>query len=124
MPKLRQEVKQERTKSFAAEACYMQLLEIVKDLTARVEVLEQTAQRRHSGVSIQKVEPLEVMPEKQETREWGTEAEKLQCMINAVKILPPNMIKDGRHSTENVNAICPFKVTEDLMDLLYSNFSH
>lgn len=46
--------------------------------------------------------------------------DKLQSMRNAVMILPPNMVVDGRQTRENISAICGFKVTEEQWDLLYS----
>lgn len=52
------------------------------------------------------------------------EEDKIQSMLNTIKILPPNMIRDGRHLKENVQAICGFMVTEELMDKVYANFKH
>jgi len=50
--------------------------------------------------------------------------DKIVSMTNAVKILPPNMIKNGRHAAENVRAICGFAVTEEMLDKVYANFKH
>lgn len=50
--------------------------------------------------------------------------EKLQSMLNAIKVLPPNMIVNGRHSVENVQALNIFKVTEEMMDEVYKNYIH
>lgn len=50
--------------------------------------------------------------------------EKLQSMLNAIKVLPPNMIINGRHSLENVQALNVFKVTEKMMDEVYANYTH
>jgi hypothetical protein len=48
-----------------------------------------------------------------------TDADKLQCVINAVRILPPNYMVDGRHTGVNVSAICGFPVTEEMLDMVY-----
>jgi hypothetical protein len=51
--------------------------------------------------------------------------EQIYSVLNAIKILPPNMIVDGRHSIDNVQAINgSFKVTEEHMDVAYSQFKH
>ena len=52
------------------------------------------------------------------------EDDRLQNMLNTIKILPPNMIVDGRHRKENIEAICGFKISDELMDKLYANFVH
>jgi hypothetical protein len=49
---------------------------------------------------------------------------KIQSMTNAVKILPPNMIKDGRHLRENIQAICGFMVSDEMMDEVYKSYTH
>lgn len=53
-----------------------------------------------------------------------TEDDKIISMRNAIKILPPNMVVKGRHSKENVEAICGFKISEDMMDLAYIGIVH
>jgi hypothetical protein len=45
--------------------------------------------------------------------------DKLQSMRNAIAILPPNMVINGRHTKENIGAICGFKVTDDQWDAIY-----
>lgn len=50
--------------------------------------------------------------------------ERIQNMRNAAAILPPNLIVDGRHTLENINAIMCFNATEEMMDDLYSQYSH
>ena len=45
--------------------------------------------------------------------------DKLASMQNALKILPPNLLQDGRHSPENVQAICGFPVTEEMLNAAY-----
>jgi len=44
-----------------------------------------------------------------------------QSMKNAIMILPPNLKVDGRHTIENISAICGYKVTEDLWNKLYED---
>ena len=51
-------------------------------------------------------------------------SDKINSMRNAIKILPPNMIKEGRHSKSNIEAICGFKIDEDMMDQVYIDFVH
>jgi hypothetical protein len=50
--------------------------------------------------------------------------DRIQSMLNAVKILPPNLIKDGRHTKENVQALNCFTVTDAMMDEVYKDFKH
>ena len=50
--------------------------------------------------------------------------DRIQSMLNAVKILPPNLIKDGRHTKENVQALNCFTVTDAMMDEVYRDFQH
>jgi|ERR1019366_2831700 hypothetical protein len=50
--------------------------------------------------------------------------EKLQSILNTVKILPPNMILNGRHLKENVQALNRFKVTDKMLDDVYANYTH
>lgn len=49
---------------------------------------------------------------------------KIQSMKNAVKILPPNMVINGRHRKENIQAICGFMVSDEMMDEVYKDFVH
>lgn len=49
---------------------------------------------------------------------------KIISMKNAIKILPPNMIIEGRHRKENVQAICGFMVTDKMMDEAYEGYTH
>lgn len=44
---------------------------------------------------------------------------KLASVKNAVQILPPNLKVNGRHTKENVGAICGFKVSEEMLDKAY-----
>jgi hypothetical protein len=47
--------------------------------------------------------------------------DKLTSAKNAIKILPPNLVVEGRHTKENIGAICGFIVTEEMMELLYES---
>lgn len=50
--------------------------------------------------------------------------DKIQSMRNAIAILPPNMVKEGRHDKANVQAICGFIVTDEMMDMAYEGIIH
>lgn len=50
--------------------------------------------------------------------------DKINSMRNAIKILPPNMIVKGRHVQENIEAICGFKVDEDMINTAYKGIVH
>jgi hypothetical protein len=66
-----------------------------------------------------------VVSEPEYVKPMGMEYEhKIQSMSNAIKILPPNMIKDGRHLKENVQAICGFMVLDEMMDEVYKDYVH
>ena len=52
------------------------------------------------------------------------ESDKVQSMVNAIKILPPNMVVEGRHLKENIEAICGFKVSDEMMDAAYVGIVH
>ena len=46
---------------------------------------------------------------------------KVASATNACKILPPNLIVNGRHLKENVTAICGFIVDKKILDAVYSD---
>ena len=50
--------------------------------------------------------------------------DKVFSMLNTVKVLPPNLIKNGRHLKDNVQALNCFIVTDAMMDELYKDFKH
>ena len=52
------------------------------------------------------------------------ESDKIISMRNAIKILPPNMVADGRHVKENIEAICGFKISDEMMDEAYEGIVH
>lgn len=81
----------------------------------------------NSKAGINKVEEFndEVVPPIEEKKGMQMyEEDKLQSMTNAIRILPPNMRKDGRHLKENIQAICGFMVTPEMLDRVYENFVH
>jgi hypothetical protein len=91
-------------------------IEEINELKARIEFLE----RKKTGASIQKLEGFngeELPPVQDNTRmnDW----DKLASIRNAIKILPPNLIVDGRHLASNIEAICGFKVSEEMLDAAY-----
>ena len=78
---------------------------------------------------LQKVEIFnnEEVPDRNEEASGMTkwnEEDKVNSIINTIKILPPNMIVNGRHKIENIQALNVFRVTEELIDKAYENFSH
>lgn len=101
----------------------------VKKTNDRLDALEAKIEEllvKRKSVSLQKVEGFngEEIPQQEESRMKMTHEEKLVSMTNAAKILPPNMIVDGRHSRENVQALVGFLVSEEMMDEVYSKFKH
>ena len=50
--------------------------------------------------------------------------EKIQSIKNATMILPPNLIKDGKHNVENIQAIVGFAVTDEMLDDAYKGIVH
>jgi len=53
-----------------------------------------------------------------------TFSDKIVSAKNAAKILPPNLIVEGRHTRENISAICGFVVDDDMMDEIYTDLKH
>lgn len=49
--------------------------------------------------------------------------DKIQSMRNAIKILPPNLKVNGKHTAMNIGAICGFIVDEDLYNRVYDGWS-
>ena len=78
--------------------------------------------------SINKIETFngEVAPEFKEKSGMSawSEEEMIQSMVNTCRILPSNMMKDGRHSKENIQALNIFRVTDELIDKVYANRYH
>jgi hypothetical protein len=95
------------------------LAKALEELTVQVQNIEDVVYKKPAP-SIQKMETFngEVAPEPEDNMRMGTE-DKIQSARNACAILPPNMIVNGRHIKENVEAICGFKVDDEFMDLVY-----
>ena len=102
---------------------------IIENLTDRItaleEMLKEKAAPKHSTINKMETFNSEVEPELPPERSMGMDySDKLASMLNAIKILPPNMIKDGKHSKENIGAICGFIVTDEMLEAIYSDFKH
>lgn len=108
------------------------------DWSARLDVLENRIieleevitklTTKTKTVSIQKVETYngEEIPSMDEYQ-FGlkmNDQDKIISAINAAKILPPNLIVDGRHTAENIGAICGFIVDEEMLDEVYKQVKH
>lgn len=90
---------------------------LLLDFGARLESLEK---RLSPSTEIQRVEAFnsETVPEPKDNLKM-TDEDKIFSIRNALKILPPNLEREGRHSTGNVSAICGFKVSEDQITRAY-----
>ncbi len=96
------------------------LEEILSTISARLDKIEAVvfAERK----SINKIETFngDVEPVQRERNNLQMdERGKLASVKNAVQILPPNLKVNGRHTTQNVGAICGFKVSEEMLDMAY-----
>jgi hypothetical protein len=68
----------------------------------------------------------EVLPEFKEKSgmsQWSEE-EMIQSMINTCRVLPGNLMRNGRHTKENIQALNVFKITDELIDKVYENHYH
>jgi hypothetical protein len=108
---------------------------IVDTLKVEIELLKERLDefeiklnaKKPATKSIHKVEQFnnEVIPDiRPESNIRMGYDDMVNSMINACKILPPNLISEGRHTQENIQAICGFMVTDEMMDEAYSRFSH
>lgn len=104
------------------------LEEIIASIHDRLEKLEAKVFKKSEPATINKVEehygeiPHENIPK---DNSGFSEADKLFSVLNAIKILPPNLIVDGRHTLSNVQAInARFVVTEEMLDEVYKEFKH
>ena len=84
--------------------------EAIEEKVAEPTILKQDA----------KEERLEEMHESRNRLSMNDE-DKMQSIRNAIMILPPNMIVDGRHTIENISAVCGFKVTQEQWDSAYES---
>ena len=93
---------------------------IIFDLLKQVEVLNDRVLKRYKQQeatinNVENVQPYE------DTKLRLNLADKIQSAKNATAILPPNLIVDGRHSKENIGAICGFIVDDDMLDMIYEH---
>lgn len=97
------------------------LLKIIKEQQVEIDRIKERVFPK--AATIQRVETVNgetpAIPREKNNLEMDYES-KIQSMKNACAILPPNMIVDGRHTLENVEAICGFKATHEMMDEVYS----
>lgn len=107
---------------------YIERLEAaVAELYARVSDLESKVAKKPFKSTINKIETFNGEADVEPRVEAGlrlSDFDKLVSAKNAVKILPPNLIVDGRHTKENISAICGFQVDDDMWDAIYENYVH
>lgn len=74
-----------------------------------------------AGKTLHKVEEFngEQIPEQEDSNLKMTIEDKIVSMRNAIKILPPNLKVNGKHHKSNIEAICGFKVSDELYDAAY-----
>lgn len=101
-----------------------ELQKMVEALIERVDVLESklaSSADRRRGASINKVETFNGEGEAEPTGglKMGY-ADKIVSMRNAIKILNPKLIVNGRHSPHNVAAVCGFPVNHEMMEDAYA----
>jgi hypothetical protein len=94
----------------------------------RIMMLDKIAKREAEKKNfLQKVESFngEEVPEVEVSNmsTWS-ERDMFDSVVNTIKILPANMLLNGRHRIENIQAINCFKVTETLLDAVYSKYKH
>jgi chitinase len=100
--------------------------QMFSELRDRVSALESQLANRKGASTLHKVEAFngEEATVKEETSLRMTYGDKLASMLNAIKILPPNRIVNGRHSPSDIGAICGFIVTQEMLDDVYSSYEH
>ena len=111
------------TKESFSQSQILALQMLTSKLEDRVAILEKIC-IKSVGVSINKVEKFndEVPSTIESYNGMRMDAsDRIQSMQNAIKILPPNMVVDGRHLKENIEAICGFKVLDEMMDEAYDD---
>lgn len=99
----------------------------IKDYEQAIIALEKKVDKLEKHVfakrpSINKVETYngQKEPEVKKKRTDMTADDRLTSASNACKLLPPNLKVHGRHTPENVSALCGFKVDEHMLDIIYS----
>jgi hypothetical protein len=114
----------EEQKLAAKEAYALKMENAAKERTETKE----NEEYKNSMNYLHKVEEFngEEIPESQETSLGFrmNREEKLQSVINTLRVLPPSMAVDGRHRKENVQALNCFQVTQEMLDEIYSTHEH
>lgn len=103
-----------------------ELMERISNLEVKVETLEKKLDKPE-GKLINKVEKFnDEVPSTIESYNGMKMdvSDKIISMQNAIKILPPNMVVNGRHLKENVEAIVGFKVSDEMMDAAYEGIEY
>lgn len=100
---------------------------IIEELQERIDKLEAKSIRTKAERSINQVEEFNGEEESIiETYNSGLDmkyADKIISARNACKILPPNLIeKSGKHARSNIEAICGFKIDDEMYEEIYTNF--
>ena len=93
---------------------------IICDLLKQVEVLNNRVLKRYKQQDAT-INNVENMQPYEDTKLRLNLADKIQSAKNAAAILPPNRIVDGRHTKENIGAICGFIVDDDMWDMIYED---
>lgn len=93
---------------------------IICDLLKQVDVLNDRVLKRYKQQEAT-INNVENMQPYEDTKLRLNLADKIQSAKNAAAILPPNLIVDGRHSKENIGAICGFIVDDDMWDMIYDD---
>lgn len=93
---------------------------IICDLLKQVEVLNDRILKRYKQQEAT-INNVENMHPYEDTKLRLNLADKIQSAKNAAAILPPNLIVEGRHTKENIGAICGFIVDDDMWDMIYEH---
>lgn len=93
---------------------------IICDLLKRVDVLNDRVLKRYKQQEAT-INNVENMQPYEDTKLRLNLADKIQSAKNATAILPPNLIVEGRHTKENIGAICGFIVDDDMWDMIYED---
>ena len=93
---------------------------IICDLLKQVDILNDRVLKRYKQQEAT-INNVENMQPYEDTKLRLNLADKIQSAKNATAILPPNLIVDGRHSKENIGAICGFIVDDDMWDMIYEH---
>lgn len=96
------------------------LEEKISGLTIQIEILNDRVLKRYKQQEAT-INNVENMQPYEDTKLRLNLADKIQSAKNASAILPPNLIVEGRHSKENIGAICGFIVDDDMWDMIYED---